>query len=156
MLLSFYIFRDPLLKNGILDSLGVITFPILLGVLVHWLPIIIFLVLWIKLGFPIHGWDVYASEGSSLRQTGGILRYEDSIWYFCWHNQYLCGHSFLSWDELIRHHLSCAYNPSSVRNYNLPLNHNIRLRHDLFIVEYNRPAYHRFREFGDIIINPGN
>ena len=141
MLLTFYIYRDSLLYNYILNSLRIIPFPALLRTLAHWLPIIIFLTLWIKLGFPIHSGDVHASGGPLLHQTGGILYHEGSIWYFCWPNQYLCGHSFLSWDELIRYNLSCPYNPNSIRNYNFPLKESIRLQRDLFIVEYNKLPY---------------
>ena len=114
MLLTFYIYRDSLLYNYILNSLRIIPFPALLRTLTHWLPIIIFLTLWIKFRIPYSWWGCSCLREPLLHQTGSILYHEGSIWYFCWPNQYLCGHSFLSWDELIRYNLSCAYNPNSI------------------------------------------
>ena len=121
MLLTFYIYRDSLLYHYILNSLRIYSFPCTLRTLAHWPPIILFLALWIKLRFLIQDGDVYKLQGPLLHQTGSILYHESSIWYFCDHNQWLCGHSFLSWDKLIRHNLLYTYNHNSIRNYNLPL-----------------------------------
>jgi len=117
--------------------------------------IILMLMYWTKYRVILsHKWQVSASS-DPLYKTRGLLWFEDSIWYFCYHNQWVCGHSFSSWDELEAHQLLGAHNHNSIRNYNLPLRDSIRQRHNLFIADFNILPYQRYNEFGHLFLNPG-